>query len=253
VRRIYLFVFIILFLILLTGEKFGRKERYVVATSPNNPPMEMVGSEKNITGFDIDVIAAIAEYQKINIKLVPVLKENIYLGLIDGSYDIAVSSLTLRNAAGSAESMDITFSDPYMEIGEVIVISEDFEGYTGLESLRGLWVGVAQGSPSGKMLAADFGINIKEYDNIENAFEDMASGKISAVSINLPQASRMVNLNDEYRGIFKIIPEPVTTEKYVIAVKKGNTRLLALINEGIKEIKKDGTLDSLIDTWFFAE
>jgi polar amino acid transport system substrate-binding protein len=237
----------------MPGAKFGKKEQYIVATSPNNPPMEMVDVEKNIIGFDIDVISRIAEYQKLDIKLVPVLKENIYHGLIDESYAIAISSLTLRNAAGSAESMDIIFSEPYMEIGEVVVISEDFEGYTGLESLRGLWVGIAQGSPSGRVLEGDFEINIKEYKNIENSFEDMASGKIHAISINLPQASRMVNLNDEYRGIFKIIPEPVSSEKYVIAVKKRDTKLLSLINEGIKKIKNDGTLDTLIDTWFFTE
>jgi polar amino acid transport system substrate-binding protein len=240
-------------MVILAGAKFWKSRRYIVATSPHNPPMEMIDAEKSIVGFDIDVISAIASYQKINIKLVPVLRENIFHGLLDGSYDIAISSLALRDAEGSAESMDINFSDPYMEIGEVIVISEDFEGYTGLESLRGLWVGVAKGSPAGKILAADFGINIKEYDDIKNAFEDMASGKINAISINLPQASRMVNLSDEYRGIFKIIPDPVTSEKYVIAVKKGNPKLLSLINAGIEQIKQDGTLDSLIDTWFFAK
>ncbi|UCB46860.1 MAG: amino acid ABC transporter substrate-binding protein [Spirochaetota bacterium] len=252
-KRTYLFLFIIFVFIIMWGAKFGKKARYVVATSPNNPPMEMVDTDKNISGFDIDVISRIAEHQKITIKFVPVLKENIYHGLIDESYDIAISSLTLRAAAGSAESMNIIFSEPYLEIGEVVVISEDFERYTGPESLRGLWIGISQDSPSGQLFTEDFGINTKEYINIENAFEDMASGKIHALSINLPHASRMVNLNDEYRGIFKIIPEPITSEKYVIAVKKGNTKLLSMINSGLEALKNDGTLESLIDTWFFTE
>ena len=92
-KRTYLFLFIALVFVIMSGVKFGKKERYIVATSPNNPPMEMVDTEKSIIGFDIDVISHIAEYQKINIKLVPVLKENIYRGLIDESYDIAISSL----------------------------------------------------------------------------------------------------------------------------------------------------------------
>jgi polar amino acid transport system substrate-binding protein len=253
VKRTYLFIFIVLLFIITSSAKFGKKTRYIVATSPNNPPMEMVDTEKDISGFDIDVISRIAENQKINIKFVPVMKENIYRGLIDESYDIAISSLTLRAEARSAESMDIIFSEPYMEIGEVVVISEDFTGYTGPESLRGLWIGISQDSLSGQVFEEVFEINTKVYLDIENAFEDMASGKINAISINLPHASRMVNLNDEYKGIFKIIPEPITSEKYVIAVKKGNTKLLSMINAGLEELKNDGTLESLIDTWFFAE
>jgi len=233
--------------------KLSRKVRYTVGTVPNNPPMEMVDEEQRIIGFDIDVMNEIAERNNISIKFVPTLEENIYRGLIDESYDIVISSLTLRDDTSSLEVTEISFSEPYMEIGEVIVISEDFTSYSGPESLEGKKVGILRGAPSKSILKERYRTDPKEYDLVEDAFEDMARGTIDAISCDLPLASRMVYLNDEYRGIFRIVPERLTRKRYVIAVKKEKTELLSTINTGIERIKADGTQKELIDRWFFSK
>jgi ABC-type amino acid transport substrate-binding protein len=242
-----------LLLLFTTGAKLSRKERYTVGTVPSNPPMEMVDEEQRIIGFDIDVMKEIAERTNISIRLVPVLKENIYRGIIDESYDIVISSLTLPDGTSFPELPQIIFSEPYMEIGEVVVISEDFIPYTGLESLEGKRIGTLQNAPSKSILTERYSAVLQEYDGMEAAFEDMARGTIDVIVCDLPLASRMVHLNDEYRNIFKIVPEPLTRKRYVIAVKKGNTDLLSTINAGIDKIKTDGTLEELIGRWFFPE
>ena len=242
-----------LLIIFSVGAKFGKKGRYTVGTVPYNPPMEMVDEDQRIIGFDIDVMDLIARQQNISIKFVPVLKENIYRGLIDESYDCAISSLTLADTASSPEITQIGFSEPYMEIGDVVVISEDFVSYSGLESLDGRTAGLLRGTPSKSILEDRYKAETQEYDLIEAAFEDMARGTIDAIICDLPVAARMVNLNDEYRGIFRIVPEPLTRRRYVIAVKKKNADLLSTLNSGIEGIKADGTLKDLMDKWFFAE
>jgi polar amino acid transport system substrate-binding protein len=241
-------------LILVTvGAKISRKQRYTVGTVPYNPPMEIVDEEQRIIGFDIDVMTQIAAAQNISVKFVPALKENIFRGLIDETYDIVISSLTLTDTASSPEVTLISFSEPYMEIGEVIVISEDFTSYSGLESLEGRRVGTLRTAPSKSILEDRYGVVTQEYELPEAAFEDMARGVIDAIACDLPFASRMVHLNDEYRGIFRIAPEQLTRKSYVIAVKKGNTELLSTLNKGIEKIKDDETLENLIDKWFFAK
>ncbi len=252
-REILLFSIISLFILIAGCSRIFKRDTLIVATSPSNPPMEMIDEGKKIIGFDIDVINQIAENSDINIKIIPVLKENLYHGLIDGSYDIAISSITLQEGMLSPESIDITFSKSYMEIGEVIIVSEDFEEYQGLPTLRNKTVGIEEGAKSKRIFTDADGIIIKEYSDIESAFEDMASGKIQAISVDLPKASRLVHLNDEYKVIFKILPEPVTVEKYVIAVKKENSELIHKINSEIEKMRRDGTIDHLIHSWFFSK
>ncbi len=48
----------------------------------------------------------------------------------------------------------------------------------------------------------------------------------------------------------KVIDVPLTAESYAYAVKKGNTELLASVNELLTEMKTSGELDTLINSYF---
>jgi polar amino acid transport system substrate-binding protein len=243
-----------LIFILVSGcSKLFQKERYIVAISPDTPPMEMVNEDKNIVGFDVDVIEQIAQRADLNIKIIPVLRSNLLRGLIDETYDIAISSLSATQVRNSAENYGIESSHPYFEIGDVLVLSEDFGEYRDLNDLEGKAVGVKRASSSIEVFAHAEGIDVKVYDSADNAFEEMASNKIHAVCIDIPTAAQFVLLNEEYKRIFKIHPQPITVEKYVIAVKKDNSSLLNRLNSGLEKMKKDGTLNELIDKWFFSK
>lgn len=249
----YIFIILVLMGIVTTCTKIFKKERYIVATSPNNPPMEMIDQSKNIVGFDIDVVQQIAEKTGMNIEIMPVLKSNILHGLIDETYDIAISSLSLYDDSLPFETIGIDVSDPYLEIGDVLVVSEDSEDFRGLQSLAHKKVGIIEGSRSAQVLKDAGNISIREYSDIEVAFEDMARDTIFALSIDLPTAARYVYLNNEYTRIFKIYSDPLTQDKYVIAVKKGNRSLLNKINTGIERMQRDGSMDQLIQRWFFRK
>jgi len=254
IYRLSVLFFIAFMMIFLTNcSKEKKKDSFIVVTSPNNPPMEMISENKMIVGFDIDIIEAIAEKSYFSIKIIPAIRSNIFHGLIDSTYDIAISSIILKEEIISAENINVDFSEPYLEIGSVIVVSEDFRDYRGLKDLTNKAVGLEKDSDAIEILSKTENINTKEYSNIQNAFEDMASGKIHAVCLDLPSAARFVNLNEEFSKIFKIQKKPVTLKKYVIAVKTGNSDLLKRINYGIEKIKDDGTLTMLTDKWFFPK
>jgi len=252
-RKKALFITLIVLLITFnfySCSRFSRKERYIVATSPNNPPMAMVNEDKQIQGFDIDVIKNIGELMDMELKIIPVLRGNIVYGLIDETYDIAISSFTIEEKIIS-EHRGIAFSSPYLSIGEVIVLSEDMDLPEGIEDLLNKTVGIKKEALSKKVFQKYKGIKVREYDNIERAFEDMASDKVDAVCTELPVASQFVYYNEEFKNIFHIHPQPVTTKNYVIAVKKGNTTLLNRINSGIERMKKESIMQQIINRWFF--
>ena len=90
---------LILFLVIVLSfsvscSRLKQKKSYIVATSPDNPPMEMITKDNKITGFDIDLIKFISEKSNFDINIIPVIKENLIYGLIDGTYNIVISGIT---------------------------------------------------------------------------------------------------------------------------------------------------------------
>jgi ABC-type amino acid transport substrate-binding protein len=79
--------------------------------------------------------------------------------------------------------------------------------------------------------------------------EDLYVGRIDAVVVDSPTAKSYVLQNARYKGKLKIVGDLFTDEHYGIALKKGNTKALAMINRGLEIIKKDGTLAKLAHKW----
>lgn len=246
-------VTLLLLLVVMLMPACAKKSRYIVATTPNYPPLVMITEEKEITGFDIDVIDKIAQLSSMEIKIIPVLEGNLLHGLIDETYDIAVAAIVSPQKTHSPERIDIGYSKPYLEIGDVLVISEDMRDFSGLEDLTGKRVGVPIPSESKRVFIERGNIEVKEYMEIDDALEEMALGKVDAVSLDLLSAAQRVMLNEEYRRIFRIHPKAVTKKEYVIAVKRENSALLNKVNSALDKMKRDGSLDTLTIKWFFSE
>ena len=63
--------------------------------------------------------------------------------------------------------------------------------------------------------------------------------------IDSQPAQKFVENNDD----LKILDEPFEEEEYAICLKKGNDELLEKINGALEELKKDGTIDSIMDNY----
>ena len=239
----------VLTLSLVSCSKLKSKKSYIVATAPDNPPMEMITKDNRITGFDIDLIKAISEKSNFGINIIPVIRENLIYGLIDGTYNIVISGISFSTEL-KTKYPDVSFSIPYLNIGDVIVISEDFYNFKGLSDLKGKTVGIKNDSTAEEVLKKYPKIKIVEYKDISNAFTDLARNKITAVVADLPIAAQFVYYNDEYKGIFKIADITLTKKEYVIGINKSNQDLLKKINSSITLLKKSGELNKMIKKWF---
>ena len=71
------------------------------------------------------------------------------------------------------------------------------------------------------------------------AIEDLLSGKVDAVVMDSLPAEEIIKKNPE----LKIAEEDLLTDKYGIAVKKGNTELLNTINEVLEELMSEGKIE----------
>jgi len=229
------------------GEKepAGGKLNITIATDATWPPMEMVAENKEIIGFDIDLMKAVAEAGGFTVEFKNTAWDGIFAGLAAGEYDAVMSSVTITEER--KETMD--FSVPYINAGQILIVRQESTGVETLADLKGKSVGAQIGTTGSFEVEKVSGVELKTYDEIGLAFEDLANGRIDAVVADTPVAADFALMNPNYKGKLKIVGEPFTEEYYGVAVKKGNKEILAAVNKGLEAVLDTNTYDEIEDEW----
>ena len=228
---------------LLTGCQ-PQSQKIVVATDATWPPMEYVDENKNIVGFDIDLMNAIAKEAGLEVEYRNVAWDGIFAGLAAGEYDAVISSVTITDERRA----QYDFSEPYINAGQIVVVQAGSD-ITGPGALGGRTVGAQIGTTGAFAVQDMAGATLKEYDEIGLAFEDLVAGRLDAVVCDTPVAADFALQREEYRAALKIVGDSFTEEYYGILVQKGNSELLAKINKGLAAVQDKGIDNELEEKW----
>jgi len=227
----------------------GPKVKITVASDCTWPPMEFVNENKEIVGFDIDLMKAIAEAAGFEVEIKNTAWDGIFAGLANDSYDAVISSVTITDERKA--TMD--FSEPYINAGQVLIVQASTQGVTKISDLKGKALGAQIGTTGAMEIQKVQGVTLKTYDELGLAIEDLVNGRIAGVVADTPIAADYVLQNKNYKGKLKIVGEPFTQEYYGIAVKKGNKKVLDLINAGLKKVKDSGKIKELENKWIWGK
>lgn len=222
---------------------FAAPKSIKVATDATWPPMEMVDTNKQIVGYDIDFLKAVAKEAGVAVEIKNTAWDGIFAGLDSGQYDAIISSVTITKE----RQAKYDFTEPYTSIGQILVVPKTDKIAKAIADLKGKKVGAQIGTTGAMEIKKVAGVELKTYDEIGLAFEDMAAGRISGVVCDEPVAAHFALQKKEYKDKFKIVGKSFTKEAYGIVVKKGNKELVALLNKGIKAVKAK-KLDAKIHT-----
>jgi polar amino acid transport system substrate-binding protein len=222
--------------------------KITIATDATFPPMEMMDTSKNIVGLDVDLMNAAAKAGSFTVEFKNTAWDGIFAGLDNGKYDAVMSSVTITDERKN--TMDFTM--PYINAGQILTVRADVTGVETLADLKGKTVGAQIGTTGAfaidKVKAANK-INEKTYDEIGLAFEDLVNGRIDGVVVDNPTAVNYALQNDKYKGKLKTVGVPFTEEYYGVAVKKGNAKVLAALNAGLKKLLDSGANKAIEDKW----
>ncbi len=219
---------------------------YIIACDAAWPPMEFVDENKEIVGFDIDLMTAIAEEMGFAFEFKNVAWDGIFAGLEAGDYDAIMSSVTILD-----ERLEVyDFSDPYINAGQITVVRADETEIAGPEDLLGKTVGAQIGTTGAFAIQEIEGATLKEYDNIDLALLDLVNGNLDAVVTDTPVAADFALASEQFVGKLKIVGEPMTEEFYGVVVRKGEMQdFLAAFNEGLQRVQASGVYDQIYDKW----
>lgn len=225
-----------------TKKESSAPQTIKVAVDATFPPFEFRKDGK-AQGFDVDMIEAIAKKENLKVEFSTIPFTGIIPALQAKSIDAAVAGMTIKKSRLDA----VDFSNAYYKSGISILTKKD-SSFKSLDDLKSKLLATKKGTSSVDLLKAK-GIqesNIKQYDNINDAYSALISGGADAVVFDSPVNQDYVNGHDNVH-VIQSIP---TGEYYGIPVVKNNPELLKKINDGLKAIKEDGQYQKLFDKYF---
>jgi len=239
------FLAALLMVCLTAGAALAESKTYVVASDATWPPMEMLDANKQVVGYSSDYLRAIEKEIPIKFDIRNIAWDGIFAGLTAGNYDIVASSVTIT----PERQQQMLFTDPYAEIHQALVVPAG-SPVKALEEMKGKKVGGQIGTTGIFVIQkANVGAEVKEYEDVGLAMEDLANGRIDAVMCDDPVAKYYANKHKDFTNKFKVALITPNVEYYGFAVQKGHEDLVKQLNEGIKAVKAKGIDKELMKKW----
>ncbi|WP_229683069.1 basic amino acid ABC transporter substrate-binding protein [Virgibacillus oceani] len=218
------------------------KQKLVVGTDATYAPMEYMDKDGNIVGIDIEIVDAIARALDVEVEYKNIGWEPLFPAVDNGEVDFAVSSITITDER--KESFD--FTDPYYVANQVILVPEGSDT-TGFEDLKEKKVSVqinTTGHVAVKELLGNTSSDIVATETMPLAINELLNGNADASVGDNSVVNAYIKNNPDVE--LKIIEDDsFEKEYYGLMVKKGNTEIIDLLNEGIQKIKDSGKLEEI--------
>ena len=203
--------------------------------------MEFFNESGEIVGLDIDIIKEIAYRLEVSCDIIDYEWEDIFDAAQSGEIDIIISSITIT----PDRSDEVLFSVPYFDCGQVIIVNASNDNITIPQNLSGKKVGAQKNTTSineafkytDASLVFSYN-NYTEYED-EGIIYDLKNGTLDAIIVDYVVA---VGIVDDHPSL-KIVGEWITQEYFGMATQKGNNALIDEINDTIRDMLDDGTID----------
>jgi His/Glu/Gln/Arg/opine family amino acid ABC transporter permease subunit len=223
----------------------GIPEVLRVGTEGVYPPFSYHGSDSKLTGFDIDVMDAVAKHLGVKVEYVETPFDSMFAALQAKRFDVVANQITFTEERQKLYDL----SDPYVETTGVLVVRKDEKTIKGLADLKGKraaenltsnWAEVAKGA----------GATVVSVDDMSLAVTNLEQGRVDAL-VNDKLAIQNY-LATRPKSDVKVVAETDDVSRSVFAARKGSGYLPQL-NGAIADLKADGTLDKIYDKYFSVE
>ena len=230
-----------------SGEK--KAKGFIIATDTTFAPFEFQNAQSQYVGVDIELLAAIAKDQGFAYDLKPL------------GFNAAVAALESNQADGVIAGMSITdarkqkydFSAPYYDSGVVMAIRAGDNAIKGYADLAGKRVAVktgTEGATFAESIKDQYGFNLVYFDESPFMYEEVKAGNSAACFEDYPVMGYGISQGN---GL-KMVTGMEKGSSYGFAVLKGkNQNLLKMFDQGLVNVKANGTYQAILDKYIKTE
>ena len=208
------------------------------------PMNYMDGSE--LTGFETDFAKAVCDKLGVTPDFQEIDWDAKEIELSSKKIDCIWNGMTITDQLKS----NLSISLPYMENRQVLIVKEaDKDKYTA--SLKDAKVVAEAGSAGAELAQSDEksfeGSTFTAVDSQAKALMDVASGVSDVAVIDYVMSLGSVGEGTDYKDLV-IVDNNYPSENYGVAFRK-DSDVTAKVNEAMKELKEDGTLDKIAEKY----
>lgn len=249
-----LVLFLMVFSLMLCGcsNTKNNNKTIRIGTNAEFAPFEYINDDGECDGFDVALIKAILSEAGYECEIVNMEFKSLLGALQTGGIDATISGMTITDD----RKQSVDFSTPYYTATQSIIVPIGSE-LDSLAALNGKRIAVQEGTTGDLLVTPDEDNEIitdkstvvKPFKKASDAAVELMNGGVDAVVIDSSPAKKIVNSNSDKLECF----DDDSIEEYGIAVAKGNSELLEIINDGLNKLKENGTYDELIDQYINGE
>lgn len=212
--------------------------KLVMVTEAGFAPYEYRDSS-GIVGVDVDIAREIAAAMGKELEIKDVAFDSLINELNSGKADFAAAGMSINEE----RKKEVDFSIEYVSSKQVIVIRKDYNKIKNINDLNGKTISVQLGSVADTYVTKNFkNSKIVRQKKFLSAAEDVKAKKSECIIMDELPAKELVKNNSE----LIILKIELFTDKYAIAVKKGNTELLNKINEVLEKLIEEGKIEEFV-------
>lgn len=226
-------------------DEIKKAGKIVLGTAADYPPYEfhkLINGKDEIVGFDIEIAKLIAAELGVELEIVDMKFEGLLAALVTNDIDFIVAGMV----ADEERAKTVDFSIPYYQAEQRMVVRmDDKDKYKGPEDLVGSKIGAQKTTIQEDIALEKFSQSTYiGLSKITDLILELQNKKIEAVLLAEPVAEAYVKQNgDLYMAEISL----GTEDGVCVAVNKGKSDLLELIDKTLDKLIKDGTIDILIN------
>ena len=235
-----------------TSTQTEKKGVLKVGTEGNWYPFNFIDENDELAGFDIDVVNAVADKLGYDVEF-EITDFDILLTSVDaGKLDLASSGIAYSDERAEKyvyANVSYNSIDDYL----VVAADSDIQDISELQDVHisagdattkmgKYWIDYAESHPEQNLILDK--LNGTPYDEVN--VEAIKNGSIAAF-INTKVAIKEVNKS--FGEVYKIVGDPVISDKTYQIFKKGNEDLRDEWDKALQELIDDGTIPALKEKW----
>ena len=208
-------------------------------------PFEFKDSDQIYKGIDVEILDKVAEINGWTL-------EKSFPG-----FDVAVNMVQSGQAdaimAGMTKTKEreqvFAMSDTYYDT-KVVIATNKANKVTSYDQLKGKTVGVKNGTAAQRFLQNNkdkYGYTIKTFDTGDLMYNSLSTGAVDAVMDDQPVIEYAIKQGQD----LSINMQGEAVGSFAFGVKKDGSHenLIKQFNTALAQMKKDGTLDQIIEKW----
>ena len=211
-------------------------------------PWAMRDKQGNLIGYELDVARRLASDLGVKHEAVPTAWDGIIPALLAGGFDVIIGGMTVT----PAREQSVDFTEAYSFTGVHMVANRKVApGLTTAEAFNkpNMTLVARRGTNAvtvvGQMMPL---ATLRQFDDDAQALQELLNGNAAAWFTSTPKPAFAAIDNPD--TLYLPVAKPLVSQRDAMAVRKGDPKSVAALNEWIAARKGDGFLQDRFNAWF---